>query len=257
MNGCARRCSSSSRRVLTSRLTRSSPRPTPASTICARLMAPNSNGRWKTKKRRQPCRRRRTFGPTFRATPFPRVRPAGFTPSTPWKLCRLATFPATSLLSNNPRPRAVSSAPLPHAGGGTKFVIAITIIVPIQASIFHERLLKSCGSPGTGRIRRTGRKLHYRAAGCSSGRVLFRFEHRDDEGVRLQVFRGDAFDLVERDGFVFGVFGIGVGVTEAIEFIERGGGGEMAEVLARDFLLADQLGPGAFELLDGQTFGAQ
>ena len=63
--------------------------------------------------------------------------------------------------------------------------------------------------------------------------------------------------LIARDGFVAGVFGVGVGVAEAVKLIQGVGCGEAAEVLTGDFALADDLRLGAFEFFGGETFRAQ
>ena len=66
---------------------------------------------------------------------------------------------------------------------------------------------------------------------------LARFHHRHDERVRFEIFLRDGFDVFERNGFLSRVVLSRALVAEAVQFIEGGGGGEMAEFLPGDFLL--------------------
>ena len=44
--------------------------------------------------------------------------------------------------------------------------------------------------------------------------------------------------------------------AQAVKLIERGQGGEAAQILARDFLLADDFGPGALKFFDAFPTGS-
>jgi hypothetical protein len=61
-----------------------------------------------------------------------------------------------------------------------------------------------------------------------------RFNYRHYPRVWREILLRHSFYLVERYGFIARVFGVGVGMAEAVESIEGRGSGETAEVLPRD-----------------------
>ncbi len=68
---------------------------------------------------------------------------------------------------------------------------------------------------------------------------------------------GDGLDLVRRDGFEFRIIQFGMLEAQAVKLIQRRDGGEVAEVLAMDFFLADDFCLCAFQFLGRQSFSAQ
>ena len=87
--------------------------------------------------------------------------------------------------------------------------------------------------------------------------AVFGFDERYHAGFGAQVLLGDGLGLFERDGLVFGVIKFRALPAQTVQFIKGGGGGEVAEVGAGDFFLADDLGLGALQFLRGEALGTE
>ena len=85
----------------------------------------------------------------------------------------------------------------------------------------------------------------------------FAFDDGDERAVGLEIGAGGGADLLGRDGLDEGVLLVGIVESETVKFVEGGGGGEVAEVLAGNLALAEQFGFGAREFLVGEAFAAK
>lgn len=85
----------------------------------------------------------------------------------------------------------------------------------------------------------------------------FALDDGDERSVGLEIGAGGGADFLGGDGFDEGVLLVGIVESETVEFVEGGGGGEVTEILAGDFALAEQFGFGAGEFLVGESLAAK